>query len=301
MRRDLTILIFANVVALLVAPPNSWMSGASSQTLPATAPSPLSGEDIADLKAGAEAGDADAQAELGARYGQGDRVTQDLKEALKWTSRAAEQGNGRGLTNLGNAYRLGLGVDKDMTTALKLLTEAADKGVPRAEGILSLMYLDGDVPQDDVQALKWARLSADKGDATGQLNLAWVYRHGIAVSQDYGEAFKWFRLAALQQLPAAQYMVGWSYATGQGVDKDSAEAEKWFRQAADQGYADAQYQLGRAYLDGYGHSHDPKAAITWLTKAANQGEGALNIRLVASTNPGLEPTRTWMKLRGGTF
>ena len=56
---------------------------------------------IAELKANAEKGDADAQFNLGLMYHKGQGVPQDDAESVKWYRKAAEQGNVYAQRNLG--------------------------------------------------------------------------------------------------------------------------------------------------------------------------------------------------------
>ena len=55
---------------------------------------------VNDLKAKAEAGDAQAQHELGLCYEKGDGVTADRKRAADWLIRAAEQGYEKAIAKL---------------------------------------------------------------------------------------------------------------------------------------------------------------------------------------------------------
>ena len=88
------------------------------------------------LRVRAEAGDAEAQFNLGVLYNNGDGVPQDDAEAVRW-------------------YRL-----------------AADQGYADAQYNLGVMYATGEgVPQDDAEALRWYRLAADQGHAGAQHNL----------------------------------------------------------------------------------------------------------------------------------
>jgi TPR repeat protein len=57
------------------------------------------------LEERAEAGDAEAQYNLGWMYSNGDGVPQDHKEAVKWYRLAAGQGHAEALVNLGNMYK----------------------------------------------------------------------------------------------------------------------------------------------------------------------------------------------------
>ena len=46
--------------------------------------------------------------------------------------------------------------------------------------------------QDDAEAVKWFRLAAEQGFATGQFHLGLMYENGRGVAQDDAEAVKWF-------------------------------------------------------------------------------------------------------------
>jgi TPR repeat protein len=88
---------------------------------------------------------------------------------------------------------------------------------------------------DYVKALLELRPLAERGDATAQSNLGFMYRAGKGVSQDYLEAAKWYRLAASQGFAPAQFNLGVMYAKGAGVPKDNVEAYAWWTLAAAQG------------------------------------------------------------------
>ena len=82
---------------------------------------------LADLRASAEAGDAEAQFILGGIYVAGVGVPQDDAEAIAWYRRAAEQGDARAQYNLGGMYREGRGVPQDDVEAHMWLTIAASR------------------------------------------------------------------------------------------------------------------------------------------------------------------------------
>jgi len=68
---------------------------------------------IEEVKAKAEAGDAESQVELGRRYDKGESVVKDHAEAAKWYRKAAEQNYAEAQYNLGLGYYKGEGVAKD--------------------------------------------------------------------------------------------------------------------------------------------------------------------------------------------
>ena len=152
---------------------------------------------LADLRANAEAGDAEAQRILGGMYVTGTGVPQDAAAAVAWYRRAAEQGDARAQYNLGAMYAAGVGV-----------------------------------PQDAAAAVAWYRRAAKQGDATAQNNLGAMYAEGVGVPQDAAAAVAWYRRAAEQGHTRAQYNLGGMYAEGLGVPPDAVEAHMWLTIAA---------------------------------------------------------------------
>ena len=78
-----------------------------------------SAQELADLRALAEAGATEAQYSLGVKYRTGEGVPQDAAEAVRWFRLAAEQGLASAQYNLGNMYRTGEGVPQDAAEAVR--------------------------------------------------------------------------------------------------------------------------------------------------------------------------------------
>ena len=120
---------------------------------------------LADLRASAEAGDAEAQFILGGMYATGVGVPQDAAEAVAWYRRAAEQGDARAQSNLGAMYAGGVGVPQDAAEAVAWYRRAAEQGDASAQSNLGAMYDQGrGVPQDAAEAVAWYRRGADEAD-----------------------------------------------------------------------------------------------------------------------------------------
>ena len=86
------------------------------------------------------------------------------------------------------------------------------------------MYKNGrGVVQDDGEAVRLFRLSAEQGNANGQNNLGVMYKNGRGVVQDDGEAVRLFRLSAEQGNAAGQHNLGVMYKNGRGVVQDDGE------------------------------------------------------------------------------
>jgi TPR repeat protein len=78
---------------------------------------PAADVDIEKLKKDAEKGDATAQINLGLYYYNGNGVSQDYQEALKWYRKAADQGFAIAQFTLGMMYFEGHGVAQDYAEA----------------------------------------------------------------------------------------------------------------------------------------------------------------------------------------
>ena len=178
--------------------------------------------DVKKLIQQASQGDVEAQYKLGVSYYNGEGVTQDYVEAMKW-------------------FRLAAGAqstDVKKSTEVKGTEQQASEGNLIAQYDLGVRYATGrGVPQDYAQAVKWLRLAADQGFAIAQYNLGAMYADGLlGVPQDDAQKVKWLRLAADQGFAEAQFNLGAMYGNGQGVPQNYAQAHMWFNLAATQGY-----------------------------------------------------------------
>ena len=120
---------------------------------------------------------------------------------------------------------------------------------------------DAYVRKDYATVLRLLRLLADRGDASAQFNLGYMYYNGRGVHQDYKEAVRWYRLAAGRGHALAQFNLGVMYDNGRGVTQDNREAVKWYRLAAEQNDASAQTNLGWMYETGHGVTQDYQEAL----------------------------------------
>ena len=99
--------------------------------------------------------------------------------------------------------------------------------------------LDAYKKGDYATALREWKPLAEKGDASAQSNLGFMYDNGQGVPQDYKTAFKWYKLAAEQGVANAHYKLGQMYGFGRGVLKDNVFAYMWWNIAASQGNREA--------------------------------------------------------------
>lgn len=224
-------------------------------------------EKFAETKKKAEAGDAQAQYNLGLIYNKGEGVTLDEEKGkepweLDWSNRGK----------------------KLQTKAVEWFQKAAVQGHAEAQFRLGMMCYYGyeGVPMDKAKAAEWWQKAAAQGIAGAQSMLGMMYYFGAGVAKDAVKAAEWYQKAAAQGDAYAQSMLGEIYRLGRGVPKDMAKAAEWYQKAAAQGIANAQYMLAGAYLFGEGVAKDEVRAYAWLNLAAAQSS---------------EKSEAWMKKR----
>jgi len=87
---------------------------------------------LKEVRAKAEAGDAESQAELGLRYEQGKGVAKDQVEAVKWVRKGAEQNVAEAQYNLGVCLYSGKGLAKDQVESVKWFRKAAEQNYAKS-------------------------------------------------------------------------------------------------------------------------------------------------------------------------
>jgi uncharacterized protein len=151
---------------------------------------------LAEIRAGADKGDAKAQYELGRAFFSGALgVAKDEAEAVKWFRKAAEQNVADAQFSLGVCYANGRGVTKDDAEAVKWFRKAAEQNLADAQYNLGVCYDSGEgVAKDEVEAYKWWLLAAGQGNDDAKYNMTIVEnkmsREQIAEGQRLARDFK---------------------------------------------------------------------------------------------------------------
>lgn len=253
-----------------------------------------------DYLADAEAGDPQAQFQLGSYYLEGDE--KNPEQAEYWYTKAAEQGHAQAAMKLVEIY--GEKVSEDSNKQFAWMERAAENGDATAQFTLGFYFENGlqfaNIPivrKDIDKALEWYEKAAcgqnsDVAQAA-QLQIGAIY---VNIRQDWETALEWFRKAAGKYYNGnadAQYNIGIAYANGYGVKKDFREAGEWFSRAKENGSADAenalqqivsiltegsenndaeaQWNLAFYYANGYGIPKDEEKAMELIQKSAENG------------------------------
>jgi hypothetical protein len=159
----------------------------------------------------------------------------DYAAAFEKLTPLAEAGNVDAQYQLGLMYGNGLGVPKDPQKATEWLDKATGKFDPGAQFNLGVMYFQGErLPKDYGLAGRWFRKAAERGDPEAQYNLGWMYEKGTGVPQDTAEATDWYKKGAEGGFPLARLTLAKMYRDGKGVPQDPVLAYKWAHLAANQ-------------------------------------------------------------------
>lgn len=210
-------------------------------------------DELQELIARANGGDAEAQVEVGNYYiHQGGEL--DGPEAIKWLLKATTQGNVRALDRLGAILEYGIpGVPKDVAKAdayykkaAEIELRGAEAGNPKSQVDLA-RRLRGSrfrkselgIKTDINESLKWLQAAAKNKYIPALIDLGVLYSNGNHLPKNYEESSKWFRLAteewhkhALLGEVNAFYALGSIYYDGEpGVPKNRIEAYAWFKMA----------------------------------------------------------------------
>ena len=173
---------------------------------------------------------------------------------------------------LGWMYYNGKGTPQDNVEAVKWFRKSAEQGNSDGQRLLGFMYKNGrGLDTNYIKAVEWYRKSAEQGNSNGQVDIGIMYQDGTGTTKDHEEAVKWYRKSAEQGNAYGQFNLGIMYENGTGTTKDYEEAVKWYRKSAEQGNSNGQVGLGAMYHTGKGTPQDNVEAVKWYRKSAEKG------------------------------
>ena len=224
---------------------------------------------------------------LGFFYYQGEGVTQNFTEAIKWFKKAANNGLRNSYGFLGACYI----TQKNYVEAINWFKKAIDNGdccyADLGACYLQLGKFTEAIPwlkkgiddkrpeyyvslgqcyyflQNYTEAIPWLKKAADKGitDSYFTLGLSFYFL------KNYTEAIIWFEKAANNGVSQAYAYLGQAYYEQQNY----AEAYKCAKIAVDNGIESASFLMGIMLYYGHGVQQDYNQAFKWLKMAAGYG------------------------------
>jgi len=139
----------------------------------------------------------------------------------------AEAGNPEAQANVGYMYEEGLGVSQQLDVAVGWYQKAAASGSMQANHNLGMIFAEGrGTPQSWVRALRYFEEAANDIPASRYM-IGYTYFQGEGNIQNRPRAFREFMDAALDGYADAQYMIAFMYLDGSGIPKQPIQAYVW--------------------------------------------------------------------------
>ncbi len=133
-----------------------------------------------------------------------DAVNEDRRRAFLWFEKAAGLGSVEALYELSVCYERGAGTPSFPEKARKLLEQAANAGYMPAQYDFGMLYLYGktntagekEFPKDEALAVKWLLKAAEQGDSLAQYQLGECFEEGTGVEANEETAIAWYEKSA---------------------------------------------------------------------------------------------------------
>lgn len=139
----------------------------------------------------------------------------------------AEAGDPEAQANVGYMYEEGLGVSQQLDVAVGWYEKAAASGSMQASHNLGMIFAEGrGAPQSWVRALRYFEEAANDIPASRYM-IGYTYFQGEGNIQNRPRAFREFMDAALDGYADAQYMIAFMYLDGSGIPKQPIQAYVW--------------------------------------------------------------------------
>jgi TPR repeat protein len=145
----------------------------------------------------------------------------------------AEAGDARAEAELGARYGLGAGVPKDYGRAIELLRNAAAKNDPDAQYYLGTAFSNGTgVARDNTQASLWYELAAGQHHPGAEYVMAnLIGEGGAGIGRSPTAAMYYLWDSAVQGYEPAEAMLGYVFHSGAWIDANPRAAAYWYRRA----------------------------------------------------------------------
>lgn len=165
---------------------------------------------------------------LGVVYPVGAAQSPAAKDAVIAEIERADAGDADAQYNVGTAITDETAHPALLPIGAEYLKKAAIQGHVFAMHNLAVLIRAGQVPKmNTADAFYWYQQAAEAGFAGSQNNLGDMYETGDGVTQSFGDAIHWYTRAALQGEPTAYFSLGECYAKGVGVSRNLVEAYRW--------------------------------------------------------------------------
>ena len=140
----------------------------------------------------------------------------------------AEAGNAEAQNNVGYMYEEGLGVPQNYLLAMNWYRQAADNGLAEAQHNMGMLYHHGyGVAENLGEAFRWFKMAAEQELAESEYMLGLAFENGEGTELDYAEAKRLLLSAARKNYVPAQLMYAFMLQAGEGGDSEPFSAYVW--------------------------------------------------------------------------
>jgi TPR repeat protein len=233
---------------------------------------PNGGSDVPSLKAPPEPRSVEEQIRLADDYLVGRGVAQDSKQSAYWYEKAANAGDPDAQMQIGYLYGAGIGVAKDPVRAAHWYRLAASGGSIGAKVDLGILYLWGTgVNKDEHVAAQLFREAVNRGSGLAACFLGDMYYLGLGVAQDKAAGERWYVRGVELRDPRAEYDLGLLLFDAKDHIHDFPAAATLLRKSAAAGDVPAMYTLGLLLVRNPALATSPQEAATLLNDSAKAG------------------------------
>lgn len=245
-------------------------------------------EAVIYLMKAAEAGNPQAQCDLGTLYYQGRSVIKDQVNAAKWFAKAAVAGWPQAQWNLALCLIDGAGVERDYDQALYWLGEATAKGyMQQFEKMCAdsekgwkdkpfMVYLTGmslyfsEAKDIDGAYAAFKRIRKEAVEAQTMMSVCLANKNYKKPNPK--KAVSELTKAAGSGNPVARFYLAALYEAGNGTGKDADKALELYQASANGGYAVAQCYMGNLFFEGRIVAQNYAEAVRYYRMAEAQGQ-----------------------------
>ncbi|MDH5393934.1 MAG: sel1 repeat family protein [Gammaproteobacteria bacterium] len=159
----------------------------------------MTAADIENLTQSAEAGNIEAQHQLGMVYANGNGVELNYSKAFLWIEKAASHNHPQSMRTLAWLYANGFGTDQNDEKAQQCCYKLAELGDAKDQYFLASLYQTGvyGMTADSKKMIHWYYQSAQQHYARAQYALAKIILKGVDIEANDEMAFQWLSLANL--------------------------------------------------------------------------------------------------------
>lgn len=268
-RRAGLLALSVSVVALSLA--SGAIARPSDRFSAPQAPSSVApANDLPTLLRRAEAGNAEAQFQLGVIHQFSLGMPRDDVAARAWFAKAAAQGHARALGSLGYMMMVGAGGAQDIAGAENALRRAGELGEATASANLAELILQTR-PAEAKDAVALLERATAAGAMNARYRLGRLLIEGEAVPADAQRGRELLESAAEAGSPFADTYL--AYLVFEARDEaQAARGLAWAQRAAAADLPGGLNELGRYYMEGFGAPREPRRAETAFAAAAARGE-----------------------------